>query len=357
MAYTTTTTISAPVNNVFQQTLLRNARVRCPYFVGSQAAVIMEHSGTFTAKWRRIENLSANTTALSELTGGVSFPTRISDSPTITDYTATLSKYGNFIFLNEEVDLLNDSQQMDKLVEILGINAGQSLNRLQRNKLEDDASTVFAGTATVATTMRARLTANAVRSAGNILQRNSALKFTAETTGSQNINTTPIRDAYWLLVHVDTEEDVRDISGFVSAERYASQVELAPGEIGSIGNARVISTEDAGIDAGGAGTATSTTVVGTDFRSTSNSNDLYTSILLGKDAHGSVGLDSMMTKEVYMAGDRLPGVMMIAHDRGTAGPADPLNEVSSLGWKSWHAAQILNPNWVRRILHCATLYQ
>ena len=62
---TTTTQVAGPVNVVFQQTLLRNAKARCPYFVGSVPAEIREHTGSFTAKWRRIENLTPVSSALS----------------------------------------------------------------------------------------------------------------------------------------------------------------------------------------------------------------------------------------------------------------------------------------------------
>ena len=104
---TTSSQVPGPVNVVFQQTLLRNAKMRCPFFVGSLPAEIAEHRGSFTAKWRRIENLAATTTPLAELTGNVAFPTRVSVQPTVTDQTATVQKYGNFVILTEEVDLIN----------------------------------------------------------------------------------------------------------------------------------------------------------------------------------------------------------------------------------------------------------
>src|SRR3990172_10459711 len=109
MALTTTTQISAPVNNVYQVTLLRNAKARCPYLAGSVPAEVAEHMGTFTAKWRRIENLSVPTAALSELSGDLSFPTRNAVQPSSTDLRATVSKFGNFIYLTEEGDLMNFS--------------------------------------------------------------------------------------------------------------------------------------------------------------------------------------------------------------------------------------------------------
>jgi len=356
MSVTTTTEIAGPVDVDFQLNLLRNAKSRAPYFTGSMPADISEHSGTFTAKWRRIENLTPTTTALAEITGSVSFPTRTAVQPSVTDYTATLSKYGNFMFLSEEVDLKNFSGQTNKLVEIMGINAGQSLNRLQRNQLEDNATAVFTGTATIATGVRAGVDQTAMRSAVNDLHNNSAMKFTPRAFGSDRVGSTPVRDAFWGICHVDVEEDIRDATGFVSSETYGAHVALAKGEFGAANGIRWVSTEEASIDAGSGGTATSTTVVGTDFRSTSNSNDLYTSVVFGMDAHGSVGLGFEHVKEIYEAGDPLPGVQMISKAKGSAGTGDPLNEVASIGWKSWHAAVILNANWIRGIQSAATLY-
>ena len=355
MAITTQTEIAGPVNVVYQRSLLMRAQALCPYFVGTVPAEIRSHSGTFTAKWRRYEHLTPITTALTELTGSIAFPTRTAVQPSVTDLTATVSKYGNFIFLNEEVDLKNYSGQTDKLVEILGINAGQSLNRLQRNELEDSLTAVYAGTATTATAVALAITANAIRGAVNALQRNSALKFKPQTTGSTNIGTTPVRQSYWGLCHVDVEEDIRQLSGFQPVETYASQTELADGEFGAIGGVRWISSEDATADTGNGATATGS-AAGTDKRQTGGRVDTYPTVVLGMDCHGSVGLGFEHIKEVYMAGDQLPGVQMIMKPKGSAGSADPYNEVSTLAWKSWHAAEILNPNWGRIIVSGATIY-
>lgn len=351
MSLTTTSEIAAPVNVIFQTTLLRNAKARCPYFVGSTPATIAEHQGTFTAKWRRIENLTPVTTALTELTGSVAFPTRTGVQPSVTDVTATVSKYGNFIFLNEEVDLVNFNGQTDKLSEVLGINAGQSLNRLQRNIIEDNATAIFGGGATTATdTGNSTISASLVAQAVNTLNNNVAMLFTPMTTGSQNINTTPIRPAYWGLCHVDVEEDLRALTGFTPVEQYAGQVEIANGEIGILGGVRFVSTTEASIDADSGATITGTAT--THGRSTSGTSyDVYNTVILGQDAIGSVGFGFSHVKRIYKAGDRLPGVMVINKPKGSAGSADPLNEISTMGWKSWHTGVILNGAWVRVLRH------
>jgi N4-gp56 family major capsid protein len=352
---TTTTEIAGPVNVDFQVELLRNAQALCVYFQGSEAATIAEHSGTFTAKWRRIENLTPRTTPLAELTGSVSFPTRTSSQPTVTDVTATVQKFGDFIFLNEEVDLINFNGQTQKLMKVLGIQAGRSLNRLQRNVLEDDLTAVLAATTgTSATdTNTANLSISNMAVVVNVLNNNVANRFTAQTTGAVQIGTAPIRSAYWGFIHHDTEEDVRLLTGFQAVETYAGQTETAVGEIGTAGGIRYVSSPEASIDLGAGNTVTGT-ATGDGRSSGEVTYDLYNSVVIGEDAHGSLGLSAKHVKEIYRAGDDLPAIMVMNTAKGSAGSADPLGEVGTLGWKSWHAGVILNSDWGRVIRHTAS---
>jgi N4-gp56 family major capsid protein len=357
MALTTQSEIAGPVNVVFQTTLLRNAKARCPYFEGTESATISEHSGTFTAKWRRIENLTVPSAALSELTGTLAFPTRVAEQPSVTDITATVSKFGNFIYLTEEVDLVNFTGQTDKLIEVLGINAGQALNRQQRNEMEDNSTQLYAGAATTATAVNAAedatMDAAIISVAVNELNNQNAMKFAPQSFGSTNIGSSPIRDAYLGFCHVDTEEDLRAIGAFIESQQYGSHTALYKGEIGQLGGVRFIATTEGSIDTGVGATVTSTAT--TSVRRTSNRADVYQTVVMGRDSVGSLGFGFEHVKECYMAGDNMPGVQMIMHNRGSAGSADPLNEVSSLGWKSWHAGKVLNSNWIRNIQHAVDL--
>ena len=362
MTINTTTQISAPVNVIFQMTLLRVAQSECPYFLGSTAAEITEHRGTYTAKWRRYENVTPTTTALTELTGSLAFPTRTGNTVSITDLTATVAKYGDFIILNEEVDLLNFTNQAEALSKMLGIQAGRSLNRLQRNLMEDSFTAFLAGTATTASGIYAAATASSgimksseIQHLNNTLSRNDAMKWKPRTTGSTNIGTTPIRDAFWGICHVDAEEDLRVLTGFVAAETYASQTAVRPNEFGAVRGVRFLSTTESSIDTGSGASATaSATGYG---RATSGRYDIYNTPIFGQDAHGSVGLGFEHVKEQYQAGDKLPGIQVINHARGSAGSADPLNEVSTMGWKSWHAGVVLNSTWARTFRHGVTLLE
>lgn len=349
MATTTTTQIAAPVNRVFQTTLLSNAKVRAPYFTGSVAAEQVSHRGSFTAVWRRIENLTATTSALSELSGTESYPMRTGESLSTTEVTATIAKYGQVLFLTEEVDLVNFDGQTDKLMEILGISAGASLNRLQRNILEDNATLVYADDGSADGDVQSAISKNLVRNVVNVLQRNSAMKFTPETGGSGNLGTSPQRPAYWGLCHVDVEEDIRDLAGFTPVENYTSQTSTVSGEFGSLSGVRWICSEDASIDTDSGG-ATSSGV-----RSTTGTNvDLYTSVVFGMEAAGSLGFDITHVQEIYKAGDKLPAIEIISHQAGSSGAFDPLNEVNTMSWKARHAGNILNGTWIRGIRTAAT---
>jgi hypothetical protein len=96
---------------------------------------INKQMGTSTIKWRRIEQETPSTTALTELTTTASYMQgRDADVPTFTDVTATVAKYGQFYIVNEEVDLYNPNGTTDELVAVLGESAGRSLNQLHARR-------------------------------------------------------------------------------------------------------------------------------------------------------------------------------------------------------------------------------
>jgi len=132
---TLTTSITAPVNRVLMRALLRAAERVFPYYNGTVKGMLQAGSGSLTVLWRRLENLAAATTALSELNGAQTavYFGRTSAVPTMTNITAAVSKYGNFITYTEELDVGNVNSNSVALFEKLGENAGHSLNIIQRD--------------------------------------------------------------------------------------------------------------------------------------------------------------------------------------------------------------------------------
>lgn len=358
MAATITATdaeIQKPVNVVFEQTFLRRAQQNCPYFMGTMPGSLNKMAGTSTIKWRRIEQETPSTTALTELTGTAAYMQgRSADTPTFSDVTATVAKYGQFYIVNEEVDLFNPNRTGSELVAVLGESAGRSLNQLQRDVGEDNATQHFAGNVANEASVEAIVTTGDLNYAINVLCRNSARPFTAMTNGLTNIGTAPILPAFWAICHPDTANDVAALNNFKSVEVYAGQVALAPGEFGYYANAgyglRFIQTPDASINANAGGSLS-----GQDLRSTSSVQvDSYTILMYGQDAFGSVGLGDRHTDGAYRAGDNTGGWELINHPRGSSGASDPFNELSTVAWKAWYAGAVLNSAWSRALLVAAT---
>jgi len=95
-----------PLNAVFQQTLLRNARVRAPYFTGTQAGEMVTQRGSNVMSWRRIANLAAVSGALTELTDDAAYMQgRNAAALSVAAVTATMAKYGNFVITITAGDL------------------------------------------------------------------------------------------------------------------------------------------------------------------------------------------------------------------------------------------------------------
>ncbi len=348
----TNTELPKPLNAVFNQTLLRNARNRAPYFAGVMPGSLTRQNGSNVAMWRRIENLTPATTALAELQANATYmQSRDSAALSVTNVTATMSKYGNFVILNEEVDLYNFAGQFDKILEVIGINSGQSLNRLQRDIGEDNATLLYSNGASDGA-VNTIISLDRVKQAINLLDRNSALTFTPMTTGSENIGTAPIQMSFWMLCHSDVAIDVAALTGFQPVQSYAGQVATVMGEFGHLGVAgqgvRCISSEDAGVDADGGAAS------GTSVRETTTLADLYTTLIYGRDAIGSVGLGEQYDDGIYRSGDDLDPVDVIVKTPQGTGTSDPYNEISTVAWKAFHTGAILNPAWVRGIRSAAS---
>ena len=338
------THITSRVNRVAQTAMLSQARELCTYFKGSLPGRIDHHQNSLTIHWRRLDDISPSTTALAEDSGTQTFPVRTATALTVTDTTATLSKYGDFAYLTEEVELVNPTS--DDMEIILGFAraGGRSLNRLQRNILEDNLTLIYASGATADGNVTDIISVNLMEQATNALDRASAMPFTAMTRGDAAHNTSPTPAAYWGFCHSDVMVDIRGLAGFIPVEKYAGQTAVAAGEGGTAARIRWISSPEASIDTNSGGAA------GSSLRSTGGSNaDLYTNVVIGMECHGSVGFGAEHVKETYKAGDSLPSLMIIQKARGSAGAADALDEVGSIGYKTWHTGAILNSAWGRGI--------
>ncbi len=348
---TNATDVVQPVNYVLMKGLLQAARKKLPYFNGTLPGQLDKQGGSSSVKWERINNLTAATTALGEFQGNSAFLFgRSLVTPTVSNVTKAMAKYGNAMQLTEEIDLFNVNTRAMKFMDTLGANAGESLNSLMFTEYQNATLIRYcngaAGGAASLSNVNAAVALTDIKYAVNQLNNQAAMPFTPLGSGSVNIGTSTIRSSYYGICHVDVEEDMRGLTGFIPVEQYAGYTETMPFEFGAVGGVRWASTQVSTI----ASSAGKKTAVG--MRGASNIlNDVYDSFIYGKEAIGTVGLGNMHASNSYeMYNPKTPpAVELIYKAVGSAGAADPYNEIASLAWKAWFGAKILNTNWVVKL--------
>lgn len=346
---TSTTDVPKPINAMFTRRFLERAAYFTHYFKGTDAAELVKHGGTATGLWRRVNHITPSTTALSELTADT-LPARTAQSITVSDVTAAVSKYGNYLLLTEEADVFNFNGHTAEYWDVLAEQAGRSLNMVQRNEMEDNATAVLtngASSGLVNTIMAVADLDNVL----NVLANQAASTFLNITEGNDSVGTQPILPSYIGICHPDVAYDIAGMTGFKSIESYAGQVDVMPGEFGYYGKAglgvRFMSTVDASIDAAAGASG------GSDVRNAGGA-DIYNTVIYGRHAVGSLGLGEKLPEEIMAAKSGMAAVELVHKPFGSSGVADPLNELSSLGYKAWSAGKILNANWIRCIRSAAT---
>ncbi len=353
MAITNNTSdIGNPVNFQLMRGLLSAARKKLPFFNGTLPGTLTKNLGSPAVIWQRVENLAPSTSPLSEpLSGSASAwqNGRPLVNPTVNTVNATPLKYGNAIQTTEEIDLLQMNATSMKFMDTLGANAGESLNELMIDVYQTVTTTSLrlAANASSVGNIITKLSSSDVRWAVNQLNRNSALNFTPMGTGSTNIGTSPIRDAYYGICHPDVEEDVRDIAGFVGVEQYAGYTDVLPGEFGTANGVRFCTSElDGTIEIDVGGSAVTNTLR---FTTANTAADIYDTFIYGRESVGTVGLGQEHTSSIQKMYDTIPTVQLIQHLPGSAGSGDPYNEIGTVAWKAWHAGTVLNGAWLMRL--------
>ena len=347
--------IALPVNYVLMRGMLRQARGVLPYFNGALPGTLERNGGSMSVKWERWDEIAVSTTALGEVGNPLAFGMgRSTAVPTLTPITVATAKYGNAVAYTEELDLFQVNARAAGFMTTLGRNAGQSLNQLMRDVFNTKGgltaaqADIYSGGTTRATVDEV-LDANDVRNAVNILNNAGAYPFEPMTTGSTNIGTAPIREAYLGIAHVDQETDIRALAGFQGVETYASQTMTYVGEVGTALGVRWILTRFAPIETTNSGGAATAGLI-----QTSSTNDIYSAFIYGQDAFGTVGLGESFAQEIYELGEMPPAVEIIQHAPGTSGVGDMYNEIGSIAWKAWFAGTALNSAWCVKVLSGAT---
>lgn len=318
MATTTRTEVPVEVNNFYDRVLLERA---VPSFVHTRFAQVRDipkNSGTNVIKFRRYGNLSAATTALTE---GV---TPSGSALSVTDVTATALQYGDYVTITDKVMMETYDPILTETAEILGDQAGDSIDQLMRTVLAAGTTIQYASTASADTDITAAMVLNRaeVKEAVRTLRGNNAKPVTTMIDASTGYNTVPVGKSFIGIVSEDTAYDLDDATGWIPVEKYPNKSTVMEDEIGSLAGVRFIMSSNAYVSAAG-GAA---------------SNDVHYSLIFGQNAYA-------MTR---ISGETLTNIVK---PLGSAGTADPLNQRATSGWKLTFVGKILNQNFLVVVHH------
>ena len=284
---------------------------------------------TTVAKFRRFNALPINDVPLTE---GI---TPDGTPMTVSDYTAQLQQYGDFIEITDVVLDTSDDPVMEQATEILSEQAAQSIEAMRFNIIVAGTNVQYAN-GTSRSAVNTNLTLALQRGATRALARQNARHITNIIRSTPDYGTQQVAASYIALVHPDLENDIRNLAGYTPIEKYGSMTPWE-NEIGKVEQVRYLSStifapfENAG---GAVSTAAGST---TNMISTGGTDaDVYPILFLAKDAYGIVPLKGKNALDVMVVNP---------HPTNT----DPLAQRGTAGWKSMQTAVILNDAWMLRL--------
>ena len=311
---TTQEGLSAEMKTFYDMTLIDEASANLVHDQFGQKRPIPKNGGK-TIEFRKFSPLAKATTPLTE---GV---TPSGNSLTVTNITATVQQYGDFIVQSDVLELTALDNTILEATKLLGRQAGATLDTVVRNVLQAGTNVTYCpklaadGTET-AVTSRAGLDATAQLTVDVVNQVVAKLR-------AQNAPT--INGKYVAIIHPYVAYDLMRDPAWIDAHKYAQPENLYEGELGEIGGVRFVQSTEAKVYTG-TGCPSGLAVFG--------------SLFFGDGAYGVTEIEG-------------GGLETIVKQKGSAGTADPLNQRSSVGWKALKTAELLIPNYLVRVESCS----
>jgi N4-gp56 family major capsid protein len=246
--------------------------------------------------WTRYNNFAANVTPLNP---GV-IPAAINMSAS--QISAIPLQYGDFITLSDAIELKAIDPIVESANELLAYRASLSIDTLIRNQLHGNVTTQYAAGAISESAVTAVVSAADVRKAVKTLKAVGTKPFDADFRG---------------LVHTATAYDLMSetgVGGFIDITKYTDKTPMLKGELGKLWGVRFM--ESPNVQTGVNGSAAVT----------------YRNYIVGKGAMGIVDLAGKLAVQTF----RKP--------LGSAGAADPIDQIATVGHKFWMVTKVLDAN-------------
>ncbi|MBE5798985.1 MAG: N4-gp56 family major capsid protein [Clostridiales bacterium] len=308
MAYTSENTnmtasggLTPGMQTYYNRELLRTFEPELVHLQFGDEHRMPENSG-LVMNMRKIIPLESNTNALSEGEPGESVML------TETEVTVKLEQYGEYARCTDKLDLSHLDMNILRKTKLFGDAGARSIDAVVREELATCTNVIYAN----GKTSRADLTSEDKLSTKELRKAVRKLKKAhAQTFGGY----------YIAIVGPDTFYDLQDDETFVAVSRYQDKEAVYTGEIGRLFGCRIVETTEAKIfESAGSGGA-----------------DVASIIVLGQYAYGYTSFKGAKPR-------------VIVKPAGSAGTADPLEQISTVGWKmDGFGVKLLQPEYAVRI--------
>lgn len=308
MAYTNTDTnmttssaLSAGMQTYYNRELLRTFEPNLVHLQFGDEHRMPPHSG-LVMNMRKLIPLETNTKALSEGDPGESV--MLAE----TEVTVQLQQYGEYARCTDKLDLTHLDMDIMRRTKLFGDAGARSIDAVVREELEKCANVIYAGgkASRAELTAADKLTSRELRKAVKTLKKNHAQTF----------------GGYFVaIIGPDTMYDLQEDEAFVKVSQYQDKENIYTGEVGRLFGVRLVETTEAKIFEGAGASGA----------------DVASVIVLGQYAYGVTSLKGAKPR-------------VIVKPAGSAGTADPLDQISTVGWKmDGFGAKLLQPEYAVRI--------
>lgn len=304
---TTTPTLHVTLQNYADGKLLKNMEDKLVYHPNGVKRKLPKGNGQTMEFWRYIK-LGAITDPLQEA--------EVPEAQTFSQakIQTSVTSYGGYLAISDKLDMTMINYQTRQLVDLVSDQAALSIDTLVRDEMMKTTNMLYSGNKAQASALTATdiLCVDDIRRGVRKLDKKGAHKFVRGGKGY-----------YKCIVGADAVFALQSDPKWIDVATYQQAEKIENGEIGKLYGVIFILTSNNKISTGAG----------------SGGVDVDTTFLFGDDSYAVVAL-----------GDAGDNAHIITKGFGESGVADPLDQVSTIGWKvDGMATVILNPDWLLRI--------
>jgi len=308
MSYTNTNTnmttsagLTPGMQTYYNRELLRTFEPELVHLQFGDEHRMPENNGS-VMNMRKLIPLETNTTKLEEGNPGEGI--MLAE----TEVTVALEQYGEYARCTDKLDLAHLDLNIMRKTKLFGDAGARSIDAVVRDELATCTNVIYANGKTSRSSLTAadKLTSLELRKAVRALKKKHAQRF----------------NGYYIAIcGPDVIFDLQADEAFVKVSAYQDKENIYSGEVGRLFGCRIVESTEAKIFEGeGADGA-----------------DVASIIVLGQYAYGYTSWKGAKPR-------------VIVKQAGSAGVADPLDQVSSIGWKmDGFGVKLLQPEYAVRI--------